>query len=196
MRAAFLALALVLLLGAAALVGETAGTFSDQAQVGVNTFSTTDCFLYGGIACDAFETGGWSGGQGWLWDWWHEGESAITTAGTPHWGTYHLRLRSSTGYVDRALDLSGQSNVHLRFWAKVNLFESGDLMELLVGPSSGMTVARTWTVADSDNTYHFVDIDLSPYTMSSEFYVAFDAQMSDTGDYFYVDDMLIETVPP
>jgi hypothetical protein len=39
MRAAFLALALALLLGAAALVGETAGTFSDQAQVGGNTFT-------------------------------------------------------------------------------------------------------------------------------------------------------------
>jgi hypothetical protein len=195
MKAALLAAAL-LLAGAVALVGEAAARFSDQAQVGGNTFSTTDCFLYGGIACDAFETGGWSGGHGWLWGWWHEGASAITTTGTPHWGTYHLRLRSSTGYVDRALNLSGQSNVHLQFWAKVNSFESGDFLELLVGPSGSMAVAKTWTNADSDNTYHYVDIDLSPYTMSSEFYIAFDAQMSDTGDYFYVDDLLIRVVPP
>jgi len=41
-----------------------------------------------------------------------------------------------------------------------------------------------------------VDIDLSPYTMSSQFYIAFDAQMSGTGDYFYVDDLLIKVVPP
>jgi len=32
--------------------------------------------------------------------------------------------------------------------------------------------------------------------MSSEFYVAFGAQMSDTGDYFYVDDLLVRVVPP
>ena len=41
-----------------------------------------------------------------------------------------------------------------------------------------------------------MDIDLSPYTMSSQFYIAFDAQMSGTGDYFYVDDLLIKVVPP
>ena len=110
-------------------------------------------------------------------------------------GTYHLRLRSSTGYVDRAANLSGRSNVHLQFWAKVNSFESADSLVLLVGPSGSMATARTWTPADSDNVYHFVDIDLSPYTMSSEFYVAFDADMSNTGDYFYVDDMVIKTVP-
>jgi hypothetical protein len=196
MRAAFLALALVLLLGAAALVGETAGTFSDQAQVGANALSTADCFLYGGIACEAFESGGWSGGVGWLWGWWYQGDSAITTSGTSHGGAYHLRLRSNTGYVDRALDLSGQSNVHLQFWAKVNSLEVPEYVELLVGPSGSMTVARTWTNTDDDNIYHFEDIDLSPYAMSSEFYIAFDAEMSGTGDYFYVDDMLLEVVPP
>jgi len=189
------AIVLSLVVGAVAAVGRAAGTFSDQAQVGGNTFSTTDCFLYGGIACDAFETGGWSGGHGWLWGWWHSGESAVVTSGTTYGGTYHLRLRSSTGYVDRAANLSGRSNVHLQFWAKVNSFESADALSLLVGPSGSMAVARTWTPADSDNVYHFVDIDLSPYTMSSEFYVAFDAGMSGTGDYFYADDMVIKTVP-
>src|SRR4030042_5063673 len=44
MRPAFLALVLVLLLAAAALVGETAGTFSDQASVPSNTFTTASCF--------------------------------------------------------------------------------------------------------------------------------------------------------
>ena len=41
-----------------------------------------------------------------------------------------------------------------------------------------------------------MDIDLSPYTMSSEFYIAFDSEMSGTGDYFYVDDLLVKVVPP
>lgn len=187
---------LALAVGAGGFLAAWAATFTDQASVPGNTFTTVDCFLSGGIACDAFESGGWSGGQGWLWGWWHEGASAVTTTGTPHGGTYHLRLRSSTGYVDRALDLSGQSNVHLQFWSKVNSFEAGDLLDLLVGPSGSMAVAKTWTSADSDNTYHLEDIDLSPYTMSSEFYIAFDAQMSGTDDYFYVDDLIIKVVPP
>lgn len=100
--------------------------------------------------------------------------------------------------MDRALDLSGQSDVHLQFWAKVDSFEAGDFVDLLVGPSGSMTVVKTWTNADDDNTYHFVDIDLSSYTitMYSEFYIAFDAEMSGTGDYFYVDDLVIRVVPP
>lgn len=193
MRATLLSLALVLLVGTVALVGGAAGTFSDQAPVPGNTFGTASCF---GIACDNFESGGWSGGTGWLWGWWHEGDSAVTTTGTPHAGTYHLRLRYYTGYVDRALDLSGRSNVRLQFWAKVSSFESGDYLDLLVGPSASMTIVKTWTAADSDDTYHFVDIDLSPYTMSSEFYIALDAEMSGTLDYFYVDDMVVRVVPP
>jgi hypothetical protein len=44
MKAALLAAILLLLAAAAALVGEVAGTFSDQAQVGGNAFSTADCF--------------------------------------------------------------------------------------------------------------------------------------------------------
>jgi hypothetical protein len=194
MKAAFLAAALLLLLaGAAAFAGVVAATYGDQVSVPGNTFTTASCF---GIACDNFESGGWSGGSGWLWGWWHSGESAIVTSGVPHSGTYHLRLRSGTGYVDRPVNLSGQTNVHLQFWAKVYSFESADTLSLLVGPSGGMVVAKTWTPADSDNTYHFVDIDLSSYTMSSQFYVAFDADMSGTGDYFYVDDLVWKVVPP
>ena len=45
MRAAFLVTVLVLLVVAAALVGEAAGTFSDEASVSDNTFSTASCFL-------------------------------------------------------------------------------------------------------------------------------------------------------
>jgi hypothetical protein len=195
MKAALLPAAALLLAEAAALVGTAAGTFSDQASVTGNTFSTVPSFFCRAIACDDFESGGWSGGDGWLWGWWHSGESAVVTTGTTHGGTYHLRLRSSTGYVDRAVNLSGRSHVHLQFWAKVYSFESADSLVLLVGPSGSMVVVKTWTPADSDNTYHFVDIDLSPYTMSSQFYVAFDANMNSTGDYFYADDMVIKVVP-
>jgi hypothetical protein len=195
-RLSILAVVLAVLLGAGGFLAASAATFTDQPSLSDNTFTTVDCFLSGGIACDAFESGGWSGGQGWLWGWWNEGDSAVTTSGTPHGGTYHFRLRSWSGYVDRPLDLSGQSDVHLQFWAKVDSFESGDFIDLLVGPSTDMTVARTWTDADSDDIYHFEDIDLSPYTMSSEFYIAFDAEMSDTDDHLYVDDLAIKVVPP
>ena len=192
-RTFFWAVIMALGLAGPLLRAGAAAVFTDQTQNTGNTFSAAACF---GIACDNFESGGWSGGDGWLWDWWHEGDSAVTTLGTPQEGAYHLRLRTGYGYVDRAADMSGQSDAHLQFWAKVVSFESGDFMDLLVGPSSSMTVVKTWTNADSDGIYHFVDIDLSPYTMSSELYVAFDAQMSGTGDQFYVDDLAMRVVPP
>lgn len=44
MRTAFLALALALFVVAAGLAGEAAGTFSDQASVSNNTFTTASCF--------------------------------------------------------------------------------------------------------------------------------------------------------
>lgn len=140
------------------------------------------------IASDDFESGGWEGGTGWLWGWWHEGDSTVTTVGIPHGGNYHLRLSLSTGYVDRAVDLSGYSNVHLQFWAKADSFESGEYAECLVYDGTGWDVVQTWVDGDDDNIYHFYDIDLSGYNMSGEFYIAFDAEMGN-GDYLYIDDL-------
>ena len=50
---------------------------------------------------------------------------------------------------------------------------------------------QTWTVDDSDNTYKFVDIDLSGFTMSSQFSAAFDANMNHKGDKLFIDDIQV-----
>jgi len=101
-------------------------------------------------------------------------------------------MKASDSYVERAADLSGRSGLRLQLWAKVNSFEGGDYVECLVSPDDATwSTVKTWTSADSDNTYHFVDIDLSPYTMSSEFWIAFDSGMNNKKDYFYVDDLRI-----
>jgi hypothetical protein len=146
-----------------------------------------------GLPSDDFETGGWSGGSGWSDDWYHEGdETSITTQGSPYEGSYHLRMRKGDSYVKRAADLSGQSGLHLQLWAKVDKFESDDEMYCRVSPDdNNWTTVKTWTDADDDNTYHLADIDLSPYTMSSEFWIVFDSGMDHQNDYFYVDDLRI-----
>jgi predicted ribosomally synthesized peptide with SipW-like signal peptide len=143
------------------------------------------------IADDDFESGDGSGGSGWLEAWYLQGNAEVTTDGTSHGGSYHLRLTSSNGYADRALDLSGYSNVHLQFWAKADSFETDEFAECSVYDGTGWDVVQTWLEGDADNTYHFYDIDLSGYTMASEFYIAFDAQMSDTDDYLYIDDLVL-----
>jgi hypothetical protein len=144
------------------------------------------------IASDDFESGGWNGGTGWLWGWWHEGDSSVTTFGTPHGGSYHLRLSRSTGYADRALDLSGQSNVHLQFWAKADSFEFGDFAECYIYDGIVWDTVETWVDGEDDNIYHFYDIDLSGYNMYNQFYICFDAEMG-FGDFLYIDDLEVVT---
>ena len=144
-----------------------------------------------GIASDDFESGGWNGGTGWLWGWWYQGDSAVTTLGGPYEGSYHLRLRSSTGYVDRALDLSGKTSVHLQFWAKADSFEAGETATCNIYDGVAWDTVHTWVDGNDDNIYRFYDVDLSGYNMYNQFYITFEANMSGTGDYFYVDNIVI-----
>ena len=145
---------------------------------------------------DDFESGDWIGGLGWLYSWSHQGRASVTKKKglvAPYQGLYHMWISDDGSSVSRAADLSGQSGLRLQFWAAVDSFEGGDEAYCAVS-SDGVqwTTVRTWTSADSDRTYHFYDIDLSPYTMSSEFWIAFNSGMNSPNDYFYVD--LLEIV--
>lgn len=147
------------------------------------------------IASDDFESGGWSGGTGWLDNWAPTGDASIVTTGTPYQGSYHLMLRSSTGYVKRSVDARGPS-ANLQFWAKARSFEGGETAECLISPNgTDWTAVQTWVNGDDDNVYHFFDIDLSAYTLTSQFWVAFQANMSGTKDYLYIDDLKIKGPP-
>ena len=114
----------------------------------------------------------------------------MTGVGSPQEGAEHLRLRRGTGYVDRSVDLSGRSNVTLQFWAKADSFEAGETALVLVSPDGvDWTVLKTWSDGEDDNTYRFYQFDLSSFPMTSQFWVAFDAEMSAANDRFYVDDL-------
>ena len=140
------------------------------------------------LAGDNFESGGWAGGSGWLDDWTNQPESAIIATDSPYEGSYHLQLTGSTGYVKRSVDLSGESGVRLQFWAKADSFENTEAAYCQVSSNgTDWTTVWTWANGDDDDVYRFYDIDLSPYTMSTQFWIAFDAEMGNAIDYFYVD---------
>jgi hypothetical protein len=140
------------------------------------------------VADHDFNDNDWNGGTGWLSGWSHQGSTSITTSQNPYEGTRHLQMRGSNAYVERSVDLTGMSNVHLQFYAKVRSFEFGDTMNCLVSSDyADWTVVKTWDSSDSDDTYHPVDIDLSSFEMSSEFWIAFDSGVNRNNDYFYVD---------
>ncbi|MBM3943989.1 MAG: hypothetical protein FJ317_00660, partial [SAR202 cluster bacterium] len=70
------------------------------------------------LAADDFESGNFSGGSGWLGAWTTSGDATVVSSGGPHGGTYHAQLQRGTGVMTRSVNLSGQSDVRWRFWAK------------------------------------------------------------------------------
>ncbi|UCC17068.1 MAG: hypothetical protein JSU58_00505 [Dehalococcoidales bacterium] len=144
--------------------------------------------ITGLIASHDFNDNSMNGGSGWLSGWNYMGSASIITQQNPYEGTHHLRLRGANTYVERSVDLTGKNDVNLQFYAKVDSFEAGDTMSCLVSSDYvEWTVVETWDSDDSDNTYHPFDIDLSPFEMSSEFWIAFDSGVNRNNDYFYVD---------
>ena len=150
------------------------------------------------LASDGFESRNFSGGNGsWVGSWATSGDISLRwRRDNPHSGNGHVRMRRNTGYMSRVVNLAGASSVHLTFWAKVSSFEGSDTASVLVS-SDGVnyTTVKVFTSSVSDNNYHAYDIDLSGFTMTSNFRIAFDANMSASNDYFYVDDIDIIGVP-
>jgi hypothetical protein len=146
-------------------------------------------------ASDDFESGDGIGGTGWVDNWTLSGDAAVTSEGQPYEGAYHLRLSNSFGIAKRSVNLAGVFMATLQFWAKVNDFEGADAAICQVS-SDNLTWSKvyTWTAALSDNTYHLYTIDLSPYNLTSQFWISFNANMDETTDYFYVDDINVQKV--
>lgn len=151
--------------------------------------------LSGTIAFDGFESGTASGGTGWSGPWTSSGDNSIRTESGTAEGSRHARQRRSTGYGKRVVNLSGVTNARLKFWSRVNSFEGSDRAEVLVSPNgTSFSVVRTFTSAQSDGTYHFYDIDISGFAMTSGFTIAFDAGMNSTGDQWYLDAIAVEGI--
>ena len=146
------------------------------------------CFGESTIAWDGFESG-ISGGAGWNDDWVLDGNSSITDAGFPHQGSQHLRLRSSDGIATRMVNMTGVVAVHdLSFWWKADSFEAGEYASMEVYDGSWHTVL-TVVDGEDDNAYHLADVNLAGYNMVGQVRAA--SHMGVSGDYFYIDDILI-----
>ena len=165
-----------------------------QSTSNLATVSITVALAPIAIATEGFESGTFSGGSGWSGPWTVSGDVSIrTNRDGPQEGTSHVRLRQKTGHLQRQVDLSGARNVHLTFWAKVKSFESSDTALVKVSPDGvTFTTVKVFTRADSNNTYRYYDIDLASFTMTANFSIAFDAEMSSTGDYWFIDNIRIK----
>jgi hypothetical protein len=148
------------------------------------------------IASDGFETGNFSGGTGWASGAWTvAGDATVLSSSSPHSGTYEARLRSSTGDLQRSVNIAGLTEVKLQFWSKVNSFEGSDQALVRVSPDgTNWTTLQTFTSAQSDNVYHFYNLSVS--IPSNTLFVRFDAAMNATNDQWYIDDVQVTHTPP
>ena len=181
-------------------LGASIPNVSDTTSYGLTdlvngkTVTLTVKYLGTVIAADDLETHTWSGGSGWTGNWSPTGLTDINMSDGPiQQGTHQARIRAAGGSATRIVNLSGQpSNLNYQVWVKVKGFELGDNTELRFSPDgSQWDVAHIWTSADSDDIYHYFDIDLTPYTLSNQFRIAFVADITNGGDKFYFDDMKI-----
>ena len=106
-------------------------------------------------------------------------------------GGFHARLLKDGGSAVRQVDLTGRTGVHLRFWAKVDDFTGSDTatVEVSTDGGSSFSTVHTFTAADSDAVYRAFDIDLSGFSMTSDFQVAFRTNAVNNKSKLLIDDV-------
>ncbi len=149
------------------------------------------------IAYDGFESASLDGGSGWLEPWKALGGPFVTGSDAPHSGSRQLEL-SSGAYIYRSADLSGQGEVHLRFWSRLSGLDPSGQAHVLVSPGIGLPfqVVKEFTATESDGVYQLYDIDLSAYPMTSGFIVGFYYLMDSPSDQWHIDDVELGALTP
>ena len=178
-------IAVILLLAAASLgVGVTRALFVDQGTSSGNQFASDFITAY-----DDFESGGLTGGFGWLDNWTTTGTVTVTSANAPYQGTYHMEVDKGAD-AKRSTNLYGKTNMRLQVRAKVTSLTGGTQGYAEVSSDgTNWTVVRNWTKNDAQGVYQFEDIDLSPYTMSTQFWVRFRLDAGGGNHLLHVDNV-------
>jgi hypothetical protein len=84
--------------------------------------------------------------------------------------------------------MTGLANVKLRFWSKLDSFESGDKALVKVsGDGTNWGTLREFVDGEDTNIYHFHELDVP--NLGNTLYVRFDAQMNQSTDNWYIDDI-------
>ena len=139
---------------------------------------------------DNFESGDLAGGTAWLDDWTVTiAPVSVTSTNAPFLGTYHLLVEKGAD-TKRSADLSGQTNLRWQFQAKVTgLTGQRKARAWVSSDGSSFTEVGTW----GDQDYQFVDIDLSPYTMTAQFWFRFSLDSGGGGNPadMYVDELKV-----
>lgn len=144
------------------------------------------------VAGDGFESADLNGGtEQWAAGTWNAGGDATIRSDTsPQSGSYHARLRRSSGDLQRIVDVTGLTDVRLQFASKQISFERADRADVKVsGDGTNWTTIQSFVNGDDDGVYHTYDLAVSD--LGDTLYVRFDAGMSGSADYWFIDDVQI-----
>ena len=172
-------------------------TYTLPEAINLLTTNVTISAIWQPIASDNFDSGGFSGGTGWLDSWAHSASAVVTNSGGPL-GTYHLRLTGSSGVATRSVNLYQQIQIHLIVWAKFTSWEPSDTTDLMVSSDNvNWSSAYTWRDGQDDGTYRSYDIPLDSFNMTNPFWISFQSHISGS-DTIYFDklDVVWETPYP
>ncbi len=165
-------------------LGAPGTPYSYTAATSVNGYApeVTITRIMTDTAADDFESGGDSGGSGWLAGWTRTG--ATISSAAPYRGVYNLRLNGA-GDASRYCNLPDVNEARVQFWAAVSVAVTATLDVSANGVD--WSNLRTWTSADAG--YVFEDLDLSPFTESTTF--GFRFSTFGVGDELDVDDLRV-----
>jgi hypothetical protein len=161
-----------------------------------NIIMSYDWQGFSAFAYDGFESGDASGGTGtWLQDWTLTGNYQLDTS-DEYKGIYSLELRGDNddspgkGYAQRHNDASANSQITLGYRAKLDGWEGGD--ELYVKVSTDgifWDTIKTFVNGEDDDTYRYYEHFLFVHGSPATFYVAFESNMNNSNDSFWVDEL-------
>lgn len=152
------------------------------------------------LAYDGFESTDFAGGTGWSGAWTDQGNVNNATNG-PFLGNRHGRFRggntASRGRLERAANLSGETDVRVSMAVWASSLEPGDTFNIEFsddGGSNWTTLVFDGAWQDAQFVYRWVDVALSELglTPNSQFRIRLHAAgFTSTQDFFYVDEVRV-----
>ncbi|MEP0173982.1 MAG: hypothetical protein ABJH28_01320 [Paraglaciecola sp.] len=141
-------------------------------------------------ASDHFEYGNENGGQGWSTSWSLKRDALVQKGGLDV-GYYELELLDYDSQAIRTLDLNGASSATLSFYWMSNIQEGFGFNRVEIYDGSWHTIWKT-TKQQMGNEFELAEVDLSNYSLNSEFKIKFTSRMTDSNtSYFKIDGVKI-----
>jgi len=104
-----------------------------------------------------------------------------------------FRDMDSYGYAETTIDLSSYTSPKLSYWWRLgpNGFDYDEYANVRVWDGNWHTIT-TYDSDDTDDTYHYAEIDLSSYNKITNFKIRFGAKSSLDDERFYVDEVNVK----